>query len=258
LPGYSATRAPNPSAEPPSNSPSGPIPPQAAQNIERRLLEDLPGNREAAAALGLAMEQLHGYYTRRQIDQFVESIRIATARATRIVANMLQFNRQSSPVAHPAPLAELMDQAVELAANDYDLKKRFDFRGIRIVREFDPSLPPVPVVAVEIEQVLLNLIRNAAQAMAANPPERPPCITLRLKRDGEHAIMEVEDNGPGIAESIRHRVFEPFFTTKEPGIGTGLGLSVSYMIIVNNHRGIITVDAAPGAGARFTIRLPQQ
>jgi signal transduction histidine kinase len=66
----------------------------------------------------------------------------------------------------------------------------------------------------------------------------------------------VEDNGPGMSEEVRRRIFEPFFTTKEPGVGTGLGLSVSYMIITNNHKGTISAESEPGKGARFIIRLP--
>ena len=69
-------------------------------------------------------------------------------------------------------------------------------------------------------------------------------------------MLEVEDNGPGMEEQIRRRVFEPFFTTKEPGMGIGLGLPVSYMIVTQNHKGLLEVESTPGAGARFTVRLP--
>ncbi len=237
------------------NNPLGVIT-QAAQNIERRVSPDLPANLKAAEEAGIPMSAVTGYLERRQIPEFVASIREATLRASRIITNILRFSRRPDSAMAPTELSGIVEQAIELAANDYDLKKKFDFRSIEIVREFTPGLPDVPVVATEIEQVLLNLLKNAAQAMIANPDERKPCIMLRIRQEESYAVVEVEDNGPGMTEDIRRRVFEPFFTTKEPGIGTGLGLSVSYMIITQNHKGLLEVTAKPGTGARFTVRLP--
>jgi signal transduction histidine kinase len=144
---------------------------------------------------------------------------------------------------------------LELAASDYDLKKSYDFRSIDIIKDYQ-DIPQVPIVSVEIEQVMLNLLKNAAQAMIANPPDRRPRITLRLCRDDKYAVLEVEDNGPGMTADILVRVFEPFFTTKEPGVGTGLGLSVSYIIVTQNHKGLMEVQSTPGRGTVFTVRLP--
>ena len=237
------------------NNPLGIIT-QAAQNLERRVSPGLAANLEAAQAVGISIGQLQAYFERRQITAFIDSIREASARASHIIANILRFSRSTDQILKPASLPEILEQSLELAGNDYDLKKRFDFRSIRLVREYPPDLPGVPLVAVEIEQVALNLLKNAAQAMFGNPPERPPTIVLRLRLEERYALIEVEDNGPGMEESVRRRVFEPFFTTKEPGIGTGLGLSVSYMIVTRNHKGLMTVESAPGAGARFMVRLP--
>jgi signal transduction histidine kinase len=144
---------------------------------------------------------------------------------------------------------------LELAATDYDLKKKYDFRSIEIIKDYQDT-PQVPMVSLEIEQVILNLLKNAAQAMIANPPDRRPSITFRLGCEGRYAVLEVEDNGPGMAEDIRRRVFEPFFTTKEPRVGTGLGLSVSYMIVAQNHKGLMEVQSAPGRGTVFKVKLP--
>jgi signal transduction histidine kinase len=237
------------------NNPLGIIS-QAAQNIERRVSPDLAANRRTAEELGIRPEVLEAYFQRREIPRFIGDIREASARASRIVANMLQFSRRSESTRQPAVLAEVVERTLELAANDYDLKKRYDFRSVEIMREYDSNLPAVPLAAMEIEQVLLNLIKNAAQAMAANPPERRPRIILRLNRSDPYAVVEVEDNGPGMEEAVRRRVFEPFFTTKPPGLGTGLGLFVSYTIVTQNHKGLIGVDSTPGQGARFRIRLP--
>ena len=84
----------------------------------------------------------------------------------------------------------------------------------------------------------------------------PPRIALRLRRDKDFIRLDVEDNGPGMDEETRKRVFEPFFTTKDVGVGTGLGLSVSYFIVTSHHGGTMTVDSTPGQGTRFTLRLP--
>jgi signal transduction histidine kinase len=153
----------------------------------------------------------------------------------------------------------LMDKTVELAANDYDLKKKYDFRHIELVRDYAPDLPGIHCTPTEIEQVLLNLLKNSAQAMAGRPKDstEPPRITLRTRLQHDKVCIQVLDNGPGMDEETRKRVFEPFFTTKSVGEGTGLGLSVSYFIITTNHGGSFTVDSEPGKGACFTILLPR-
>ena len=237
------------------NNPLGIIT-QAAQNIERRISLELPANRQAAEALGVSLEGIKTYFEQRQIPEFVGSIRTASLRAARIVANMLQFSRRAETTMQPASLSGILDQAVELAGSDYDLKKKYDFRSIEIIRDYAPDVPLVPMVSVEMEQVMLNLLKNAAQAVDLNPSDRKPRITLRLRREARYALFEIEDNGPGMTEDIRRRVFEPFFTTKEPGLGTGLGLSVSYMIVTQNHKGLMEVESTPGRGACFRVRLP--
>ncbi len=117
----------------------------------------------------------------------------------------------------------------------------------------------MPVIGNELEQVLLNLLKNAAQAIHLRDDEEEGeygRITLRTRLRGGWAEIQVEDNGIGIPEDICKRIFEPFFTTKEVGQGTGLGLSVSYFIITNNHKGQMEVHSTPGVGTCFTLRLP--
>jgi PAS domain S-box-containing protein len=228
---------------------------QSCQNIQRRLSPDLPANLRTAEALGLELEQVRHYLGERGILEFIEGIQEAAMRASRIVADMLAFSRRSSAEFSPHRVDELLDAVVRLAASDYDLKKKYDFKQIEIVRDYDAELPPVYCDHTEIEQVFLNLIKNAAQALASggDPQHR---ITLRTRREGDYARIEVEDNGPGMEEKIRRRVFEPFFTTKPPGVGTGLGLSVSYFIVTEQHKGTITVSSAPGKGSCFIVHLP--
>ncbi len=231
---------------------------QAVQNIKRRVFDDLPANRRVAEELGVSLQAVQGYLEKRMVLSMVNDIHEAGSRAARIVANMLQFSRRSESALQYANIAELMEQTVELAANDYDLKKKFDFRHINIVREYDADMPDVKVVITEFEQVILNLLKNSAQAFADKEmaEDEKPTIILRVSLDGSFTRIEVADNGPGITDEVRKRVFEPFFTTKPVGRGTGLGLSVSYMIITNNHNGTMEVESTPSVGSTFIIRLP--
>jgi PAS domain S-box-containing protein len=229
-----------------------------AENILRRLSPDLEPNRRAALAQGTDMTVITGYLEQRKVVPLVEGVLESGLRAARIVADMLAFSRSGHSEFTPTLLNELLDRTVALAANDYDLKKQYDFRHIEIVREYDPGLGPVVCQVNKIEQVILNLLKNAAQALAGRPRPagEPPRITLRTGVEGDLARVEVGDNGPGMDETTRRRVFEPFFTTKPVGVGTGLGLSISYFIITDNHRGRLSVDSQPGEGSRFIIHLP--
>ena len=122
--------------------------------------------------------------------------------------------------------------------------------GITVVKDYDRSLPPVPGYPAELNQVWTNLIHNALDAMAGSGT-----LTLRTAVDGDCALVEVADTGPGIPGELRKRVFEPFFTTKPVGQGTGLGLDVSWRIVVNRHGGDLCVVSRPG-DTRFQVRLP--
>jgi PAS domain S-box-containing protein len=230
---------------------------QNAQNILRRTSPDLPANIETAAQCGVELAAVRCYLQQRRIIEFLEGIRTAGDKAAEIVENMLDFSRKSASHKAAVDLAELLDKTISLAAHDYDLKKKYDFRSIQIGRDFAPDVGNVPCVATEIEQVVLNLLRNAAQAMAMRPRDgKKARIDLRLFRRDAMAVIEVADNGPGMDAEQLNRVFEPFFTTKDVGSGTGLGLSVSYFIVTNNHDGTMEVSSQPGNGAKFTIQLP--
>lgn len=227
------------------------------QNIRRRLSPDLPKNVEQAELTGITLETVNQYLLGREIPQLLDGIQQAGARAAKIVSHMLNFSRLSNRKMAPCDLPALIDQAVEIASNDFDLTIGFDFKGQAITRQFDPNLGPVPGTANELEQVLLNLLKNAAQAIHQRPDDSEPGrIILRTRLNPPWAEIQVEDNGVGMPESVRKRTFEPFFTTKEIGQGTGLGLSVSYFIITNNHKGQMEVHSTPGQGTCFTLRLP--
>lgn len=229
---------------------------QASQNISRRMSPDLKKNQTVAEELGIDIEKVHEYAEARGINEFIANIRSDGARAAKIVADMLAFSRRSDSVSEKANAREMIETVLRLAANDYNLKKQYDFRQVTIKQEFEDDTLEVPCDKTKIEQVLLNLVKNAAQAMSTNEAQQDPTITIKCARDGDYAQIDVIDNGPGMDAETRRRVLEPFFTTKPVGVGTGLGLSVSYFIICKQHGGQMNVESEVGKGTRFTIRLP--
>jgi len=230
---------------------------QSAQNIRRRLTPGLHANLRAAKNAGCDMEALQAYLESRDILTFLDAIVLSGARAAAIVRNMLGFIRQSPSAHSSASLTTIVDRALDLASADYDLRKKFDFKRIQIVRDYAKGLPDVMCASMEIEQVIFNMLINAAHALNAEKLlGSPPKIVVRVFQEGPWVVTQIEDNGPGMEEHVRKKVFEPFFSTKETGKGTGLGLSVSYFIITRNHGGAVHVDSLSGKGTTFSIRLP--
>jgi signal transduction histidine kinase len=124
--------------------------------------------------------------------------------------------------------------------------------GVRVVRELAPDLPVITAIGAELNQVWTNLVQNACHALAGTPD---PTLTLRAFEDDGGVVVEVEDDGPGIPPELQERVFDAFVTTKAPGEGTGLGLQVSYRIVVLEHGGELTVRSEPGR-TTFRVFLP--
>jgi signal transduction histidine kinase len=122
--------------------------------------------------------------------------------------------------------------------------------GVKVVKDYDRTLPQVPAHPAELNQVWTNLIDNAVQAMNG-----AGTLTISTYRDDDHVVVSIGDTGPGVPKEHRKRIFEPFFTTKPVGEGTGLGLDISYRIVVNGHGGDITVTSEPG-DTKFEVRLP--
>jgi PAS domain S-box-containing protein len=232
---------------------------QSAQNTLRRTSDELSANQKVAEECGTTLAAVRAYLERRSILDFVGDIREAGARASQIVKNMLSFSRKGGGLVQLENIPELLDRTIELASSDYDLKKKHDFKQIEIIREYDADVPWVPCEASKIQQVFLNILKNGAEAMSEHPDSNHPHrFTLRVSKgkEEEMVVVEIEDNGPGIDEATRRRVFEPFYTTKEVGSGTGLGLSVSYFIVTENHGGALTVESDGSTGTKFIISLP--
>ena len=133
-----------------------------------------------------------------------------------------------------------------LAVLGYKLKHT----EIALVREYDRTLPKLTVRGSELNQVWTNLLDNAIDALG----ERGT-ITIATHADGECAVVEFSDDGPGVAEDVAARIFDPFFTTKDVGQGTGIGLATARRIVVDRHDGSLTLDSAPGR-TTFRVRLP--
>lgn len=231
---------------------------QTASVMSSRLTnKTLPANISTAETTGIDLNALYNYMDERGILRMLEAINESSLRIADIIDNMLTFARKSDVTSLSWNLAELLDKSLLLAATDYDLKQQYDFKSIKIVTEFQDNVPDVECEGSKIQQVFLNLFRNGAQAMQEGKTKHPT-FTLRTGYDAKDKMVrvEIEDNGPGMSESTRKRLFEPFFTTKPVGIGTGLGLSVSYFIVAENHHGEMSVVSAVNKGSRFIIRLP--
>ena len=230
---------------------------QSAQVVLDRISSDLQTNQDVAMDCGTEFENIKEYVKKREVKSMVEAIRLSGQRAAKIVDNMLSFSRKSVSDFMPHSLKDLLDQTLELASNEYDLRKKYDFRQIEIERKYELTLPPVNCEKTKIQQVILNVLKNGAQAMAEDDTtNKKPRFVIRTLLDNKMARIDIEDNGPGMDHATRKRVFEPFFSTKDVGIGTGLGLSVSYFIITENHGGSMAVESTPGKGTKFVIRLP--
>ena len=218
----------------------------------------MQANLKVADDTGISVDQVRVFMEKRGILRMLDAINESGRRVAEIVNNMLNFSRKSNADFSSHHPAQLMDRILELAATDYDMKKQHDFKTIKIIKEYENNLPMIDCEGVNIQQVLLNILRNGAQAMQSQDmgSSDPPCFILRIVREEHMLRIEIEDNGPGMDKTTQSRIFEPFFTTKPVGIGTGLGLSISYFIITQNHRGTMDVVSSIGQGSTFIIRLP--
>jgi len=239
------------------NNPLGTIV-QGCQNIQRRISLEIPKNMETAEKLDLNLNTLNTYFEQREIFTILDSVKNAAAKAAGIIRNMLQFSRRSESKMVSYSIEQLINEVLEITYNDYNLKKKFDIRSIKFILEIKNDLPKIKITVSEIQQVLFNILQNAAHAFKSGNKPKEPTIIIRAYNDSTYLIIEIEDNGQGMSEKVKSRIFEPFFTTKEVGEGTGLGLSVSYMIIKELHKGEITVSSVVDKGTKFTIKLPLQ
>jgi len=230
---------------------------QNAQVVFNRLSMDLPDNEKAAREVGTTMAAIKSYMEKREILCLLDTINQSGGYAAKLLQNILSFAQESTSGRISYDLSGILDQTVELARNDYDLKKRFDFKEIAIEKDY----PEKPLFVVcddnKLQQAFLNILKNGAEAMH-EAGITTPRLTLLLTRENSSACLEIRDNGPGMAQETCRQMFDPFFTTKSVDKGVGIGLSVAYFIIVENHKGEMTVTSHPGRGTVFTIKLPME
>jgi GAF domain-containing protein len=181
-------------------------------------------------------------------------------RADSIVKNMLLHSREGSGERRPVDLNNILDESLNLAYHGARAEKQ-EFR-IRLERSFDPAAGEVELFPQEITRVFLNLISNGFYAAMKRKAEAKldgyePMLAAATRNLGDSVEIRIRDNGGGILPEVKEKMFNPFFTTKPPGEGTGLGLSLSYDIIVKQHAGSIEVDTEPGEFTEFRIILPR-
>ncbi|TCS42085.1 HAMP domain-containing sensor histidine kinase [Reinekea marinisedimentorum] len=233
---------------------------QNVQNIQRRIRTDLEANQELAREIGIHLDQLNAYLDQRKITGFLKNISDSGLRASQLVANMLQFSRANDLSLQPCRVVEVLEKAISIASTN-DLMHDFkDTISLNFDQNFKDPDAYVRGVFTELEQVILNLIKNSTHAihqrkLTLNDIDEGVIRIHQFTRD-DRCFIQVTDNGIGMSAETRRHVFEPFFTTKDVGAGTGLGMSVSYFIVTSHHKGTMHVDSELGHGATFEIALP--
>jgi PAS domain S-box-containing protein len=203
---------------------------------------------EVVREVEAAEEKAESDYLFSEIPKVLEQNLEGIGRISRIVASLKEFSHPGTGRAS----ADL-NRVVETAAT----VSRHEWRYVAdIVKDFDPKLPPISCFLDELNQALLNLIVNAAHAIAGRKDGVRGTITLRTRRDGDWAVVEVGDTGCGIPPEIHNRIFDPFFTTKEVGRGTGQGLTQVHSVVVRTHKGEIDFTSEVGRGTTFRLKLP--
>jgi len=176
-------------------------------------------------------------------ELLMNEIEDSTTRISTLVGAAKQYSQLDRAPFQVVDVHELLDSTLLMLSGKFP-------PGIRVVKEYYAALPRISAYAGELNQVWTNLIDNAVSAMGSTG-----VLTVRTGLDRDQVFVEFEDTGPGVPEEIRERIFEPFFTTKPVGEGTGLGLDISWRIVVNKHHGYIQLESSPG-DTRFRVRLP--
>jgi signal transduction histidine kinase len=181
------------------------------------------------------------------VKEDMNIIKSESQRAADIVKNLLSFGRKNTSQKQPMAVNKIIQDVLRLRSYEHGVN------NIKVIKELATDLPDIMADPSQIQQVIINLVLNAEQAMISAHDKGT--ITIRTQKVDNLVRITFSDDGPGIEpENLRH-IFDPFFTTKETGKGTGLGLSISYGI-VNEHNGKIYASSEPGKGATFVVELP--
>ncbi|MEU5253363.1 ATP-binding protein [Streptomyces longwoodensis] len=181
-----------------------------------------------------------------ETELLMDEIADSTTRISHLVDAAKQYSQLDRAPYRVVDVHELLDSTLVMLSGKIGQR-------IQVVKDYDRTLPPVPAYPAELNQVWTNLVDNAVFAMDGDGDGGT--LTVRTARDGDRVLVEFRDTGPGVPPDIRGRIFDPFFTTKPVGEGTGLGLDISWRIVVNKHHGSIQVESVPG-DTRFQVLLP--
>jgi signal transduction histidine kinase len=200
---------------------------------------------EVAATVdaGTLEAALRWLYCTVETELLMNEIEDATTRISTLVGAAKQYSQLDRAPYQVVDVHQLLDSTLLMLSGKIP-------SGIRVVKDYDRSLPAIPAYAAELNQAWTNLIDNAVSAMG-----QTGVLTVRTGLDRDQVLVDICDTGPGVPPEIRERIFEPFFTTKPVGQGTGLGLDMTWRIVVNKHHGDIQLESAPG-DTRFRVRLP--
>jgi urea transport system substrate-binding protein len=190
------------------------------------------------------------------LPKVLASMQVGAERIRQIVLSLRNFSRSDENVRQAVDIHEGIESTLLILQNR--LKARYSCPAIELVKEYG-NLPAVECCAGQLNQVFMNLLSNAIDALE-DSPDRIRRITIRTSVNAESSdvIIQIADNGPGMTPEVMAKLFDPFFTTKPLGKGTGLGLSISYQIVVEKHGGILKCESAPGKGTKFWIEIPLQ
>lgn len=203
-----------------------------------------------AAALQQAEQSCDLEFITSEVPRAIDQSLDGAHRVAKIVRAMKEFSHPDSADKTATDLNKAIESTITVARNEWKYVSE-------IVKEFEETLPPVVCYPGDINQVVLNLIVNAAHAIKEKvKDEEKGTITVSTRMQGENVEIAVKDTGNGIPEAIRNRVFDPFFTTKEVGKGTGQGLALAYTVVVKKHGGKIWFETEVGRGTTFYITLP--
>jgi signal transduction histidine kinase len=197
-------------------------------------------------------KEADGEFLIEEVPKAIEQTLEGLERISTIVRSMKEFAHPGPDSKTPTDLNRAIENTVIVAKNEWKYVAE-------VATDLDPQMPAVPCVPGEINQVLLNIIVNAAHAIAGVVKEgqgSKGLIRIRTRLVGQNAEIRISDTGTGIPHAIRDRIFDPFFTTKAPGKGTGQGLAIAYRVIVDKHGGQLSVESEEGSGTTFIIRLP--
>lgn len=208
-------------------------------------------------ALQTQLEALELDFVEKDAQKLLNSMRLGTQRIREIVISLRNFSRLDESTLKLVDIHEGLESTLLLVK--HRLLQPDGRPSIHVVRDYG-DLPLVECFSSSLNQVVMNILNNAIDAMVPSTEEMPegalPTITLRTDVMGDWVTIAIADNGPGIPDAINSKVFDPFFTTKPVGKGTGMGLSVAYQIITQEHGGKLTFDTAATSGTEFTIQIP--